>query len=163
MQTIEFKPIGIINSPFKEPKGTPIQPKVGDEAEGTIEVFSEFTEGLKDLDGFSYIVLIYHFHRSSKEKASLLVIPFMDDQYHGVFSTRAPKRPNSIGLSIVRLTKVEGSILHIKELDMLDQTPLLDIKPYTEAFDKRENIRIGWLENNIGKMPYAEDDGRFSE
>ena len=136
MNEIKYIQIGIIHSPFKEPKGTPIQPRAAQGIDGTVEVFQEYTEGLKDIDGFSYVILVYHFHLS--KESSLKVKPFMDDQTHGVFSTRAPNRPNPIGISVVQLVKIEGNILQVKDLDIVDGTPLLDIKPYIPEFDIRD-------------------------
>jgi tRNA-Thr(GGU) m(6)t(6)A37 methyltransferase TsaA len=154
-----LRPIGIIRTPFKEPKGTPIQASAGKDVEGTIELLPEYLDGVKDLDGFSHIVLLFKFHLS--KGYSLSVRPFMDDIDRGVFATRAPARPNQIGLSIVRLEKVEGNVLHIKDVDIVDGTPLLDIKPYTREFDIREDIRIGWLEGKVQMMSRTTDDGRF--
>jgi len=153
------KPIGVIHSPFREPKDIPIQSSAARDIEGTVEVYEEYMEGLKDLDGFSHIILIYYFHLS--KRYSLKVKPFMDDNLRGVFSTRAPSRPNNIGLSIVRLIKIEGNILYIKDVDVVDGTPLLDIKPYVPEFDVREDVRIGWLRDNIYKLSESKDDGRF--
>ncbi len=153
------KPIGVIHSPFREPKDIPIQSSAARDIEGTVEVYEEYIEGLKDLDGFSHIILIYYFHLS--KRYSLKVKPFMDDNLRGVFSTRAPSRPNNIGLSIVRLIKIEGNILYIKDVDVVDGTPLLDIKPYVPEFDVREDVRIGWLRDNIYKLSESKDDGRF--
>jgi len=159
MDEIKYKPIGIIHSSFKGPKGTPIQTTAAKGVDGTVVVFPEYVEGLKDLDGFSHIILIYHFHLS--KKSSLKVKPFMDNQIHGVFSTRAPSRPNSIGISIVRLTKIDKNILYIRDVDIIDGTPLLDIKPYVPEFDIREVNKIGWLEKNVNKLQTSKDDGRF--
>lgn len=159
MNEIKYIQIGIIHSPFKEPKGTPIQPRAAQGIHGTVEVFQEYTEGLKDIDGFSHVILVYHFHLS--KKSSLRVKPFMDDQTHGVFSTRAPNRPNPIGISVVQLVKIEGNILQVKDLDIVDGTPLLDIKPYVPEFDIRDAKKKGWLEKNISKLPTSKDDGRF--
>lgn len=159
MNEIKHKQIGIIRSPFKKPKGTPIQSSAAEGIEGTIEVFEAYAEGLKDLDGFSHIILVYHFHLS--KEPSLQVIPFMDDQIRGVFSTRAPNRPNRIGVSVVRLESVEGNILHVQDLDILDGTPLLDIKPYVPEIDIRETTKIGWLKKNVNKLSKSRDDGRF--
>ena len=156
---MKYKPIGIIHSPFKEPKGTPIQPAGAKGTEGTIEVFSEYAEGLKDVEGFSHIILIYHFHLS--KGAPLKVKPYMDNEARGVFATRSPSRPNPIGISIVRLVSIEQNILHIQDVDMVDGTPLLDIKPYVPEFDTRETEKIGWLEKNIYKLSISTDDGRF--
>jgi tRNA-Thr(GGU) m(6)t(6)A37 methyltransferase TsaA len=156
---IRYNPIGIIHSPFKEPQGTPIQPKGGKGVEGTVEVFPEYAEGLKDLEGFSHIVLVFHFHLS--KGYSLQVKPYLDDKEHGVFATRAPKRPNPIGISVVRLVRVEGNLLHIRDLDMIDGTPLLDIKPYVPEMNASEVERIGWLEGKAKRVEDASDDGRF--
>ncbi len=159
MDEIKYKPIGIIHSPFKEPKGTPIQPAAAKGIEGKVEVFPEYAEGLKDVKEFSHIILVCHFHLS--KKPSLKVKPFMDDQMRGVFATRAPSRPNSIGISIVRLVKIEENILHVQDVDIIDGTPLLDIKPYVCEFDPKEVNKIGWLEKNVHKLPTSNDDGRF--
>jgi len=161
MNEINYIQIGIIHSPFKEPEGTPIQPRAGQGIDGTVEVYKEYTEGLKDIEGFSHVILVYHFHLS--KESSLKVKPFLDDQTHGVFSTRAPSRPNPIGISVVRLVRIEGNILQVKDLDIVDGTPLLDIKPYVPEFDIRDAKTVGWLEKNISKLPTSKDDGRFSE
>lgn len=159
MDEVKYKPIGVIYSPFKEPKGTPIQPAGARGIGGTVEVFPEYAEGLKDIEGFSHIILICHFHLS--RGWSLEVKPFMDDQLHGVFATRAPARPNPIGISIVRLVRVEENILHIQDVDIVDGTPLLDIKPYVPEFDLRDVEKIGWLEKNLHKLSTSKDDERF--
>ncbi|AGK61270.1 putative methyltransferase, YaeB/AF_0241 family [Archaeoglobus sulfaticallidus PM70-1] len=161
MGEIKYKPIGIIHSPFKEPKGTPIQPTAARGIDGAVEVFPEYAEGLKDLEGFSHIILIYHFHLV--KKPSLKVKPFMDNQIRGVFSTRAPSRPNPIGISVVHLVRIEGNILYIRDVDIVDGTPLLDIKPYVPEFDVRGVEKIGWLEKNVHKLSTSKDDGRFTE
>ena len=151
MKKVVFTPIGIIHSPFKTRKGTPIQSPHAKEAEGTVEVFPEYAEGLADLDGFSHLLLLYHFHKS--EGFNLKVTPFLDSEVRGVFATRAPRRPNSIGLSITKLVRIENNVIHVKWLDILDGTPLLDIKPYVNFFDNpKEEIRTGWL---TGKKQYA--------
>jgi len=156
---IKYNPIGIIHSPFKESKGIPIQSAAAEGIEGTVEVFPEYADGLESIEGFSHIILIYHFHLS--KKFSLMVKPFMDKDAHGVFSTRAPTRPNPIGISIVRLIGIKENILYIKDLDIIDETPLLDIKPYVPEFDVRRECKIGWLEKNIHKLSTLKDDGRF--
>jgi len=127
MDLITFRPIGIISTPFQEPKGTPIQPRAAAGAVGTVKVFPEYCQGLQDLDGFSHIFLLYHFHHC--QGFSLLVKPFLDEVQRGVFATRAPARPNPIGLSLVRLDRIEHDTLHVREVDILDGTPLLDINP----------------------------------
>lgn len=154
-----YRPIGVIHTPHKEPKGTPIQPTGAQGIEGTIELNPEFTPGLKDLEGFSHIILLYHFHRA--EGYSLQVKPYMDKDTHGVFATRIPGRPNPIGLSVVRLLHIDGGTLHIQDVDILDSTPLLDIKPYVPAFDHRETDRIGWLTGRSGDVQHTKSDGRL--
>jgi tRNA (adenine37-N6)-methyltransferase len=156
---ISYTPIGIIHSPFSEIKGMPIQPSGAKGIKGTIELMPEFAEGLRDLEGFSHIILIYHLHLSTS--FSLKVKPFLDDQLRGVFATRAPRRPNPIGLSVVRLKEIKGNILHIEDIDIVDDTPLLDIKPYVPAFEVQEAVRIGWLSEKIGKASRERSDGRF--
>ncbi len=156
---IEYESIGIIHSPFKSPKGMPIQPAGAEGITGTVEVFEEFAEGLKDLDGFSHVILIYHFHRSSG--FDLHVAPFMDRSQRGIFATRAPRRPNPIGLSVVNLIKIEGAILHVRNIDILDGTPLLDIKPYVPDFDYHQVTHFGWLEKVPGRVRRQKSDGRF--
>jgi len=156
---IRYKPIGVIHSPFKDVQGMPIQPTGAMGIAGTIEIEPEYCDGLKDIEGFSHIVLIYHFHLS--DGYSLLVKPFMDDSLRGVFSTRAPRRPNPVGISLVRLVKVEGSTLHIENVDIVDGTPLLDIKPYVPEFDIQKNVRIGWLSDKADKANEIKADGRF--
>lgn len=156
---IEFKPIGRIRSPFSDPKGMPIQPSGAVGVRGTVDLFEEFREGLKDLDGFSHLILLYHFHLS--RGFSLTVVPFLDDEERGVFATRAPRRPNPIGLSIVRLERIEGTVLHICNVDVLDDTPLLDIKPFVPAFDAQEGVRAGWLEKTGQAVATRKSDDRF--
>jgi tRNA-Thr(GGU) m(6)t(6)A37 methyltransferase TsaA len=158
---IKFKPIGTIYSPFKEPLGVPIQTSGAKGIEGSVEVFAEFLEGLKDIDGFSHIILIYYFHLS--KKPSLLVTPFMDKHQHGIFATRAPARPNPIGFSVVKLEKVEGNLLLVKDIDIVNGTPLLDIKPCVPQFDFSKVTKTGWLENADKDIADVKDDGRFVE
>ena len=160
-ERIVYAPIGVIQTPFRDPRGTPIQPPAGRGVEGRVVVFPKYAAGLADLEGFSHLVLIYHFHRSGPPR--LHVRPFMDDREHGVFATRAPARPNPIGLSVVRLLKVEGNVLHVADVDIVDGTPLLDIKPYVPQFDAATGARIGWLQGKLGRLPRARDDGRFAQ
>ncbi len=136
-------PIGIIHSPFHEREQTPIQPSRS-QVQGRVEVYPEFAAGLEDIEGFSHIILLYVFHQSSG--FTLRVKPFLDDRLHGLFATRYPKRPNPIGISVVRLAGREGNTLQIEGVDVLDGTPLLDIKPYVSEFDLRTATRSGWLE-----------------
>ena len=161
MDKIECRPIGVIHSPFKEPRGTPIQPAGAEGIDGEVEVFPEYVEGLKDIESFSHILLIYYFHLSGE--VSLRVKPYMDDEAHGVFAMRGPSRPNPVGISIVRLAKVEGNILHVQDVDIVDGTPLLDIKPYVPEFDVRKVERIGWLGKNVHRLSTSKDDGRFTK
>ncbi len=144
---IKLKPIGIIHTPYKEPKGIPIQGKFEKGITGKVELFPEYKQGLKDIEGFSHIILIYHFDRSKDEK--LISKPFLEDESHGIFAIRGPHRPNHIGFSIVKLKKIENNIVTFSEVDILDGTPLLDIKPYVSHFDSRENVKNGWLEKHF--------------
>ncbi len=160
-QLIEYRPIGVIHSPFKDVRGVPIQPKAAKGVEGVIEVFPQYVDGLKDLDGFSHIILIYHFHLV--EGYSPLVKPYMDRVERGVFATRAPARPNPIGISVVRLVKIDENYIHVRDLDVVDGTPLLDIKPYVPDFDVFEVEKIGWLEKKIHKLRLARRDGRSAK
>ena len=139
---IEYTPIGTIHTPFKKVEGMPVQTKGAEGVPGTIEIDPGFAEGLKDLDGFSHVFLLYHFHRAGTRR--LEVTPFLDSTPRGVFATRAPRRPNPIGLSVVRLKSVEGNVLHVENVDILDGTPLLDIKPLVPRFDITEELRSGW-------------------
>jgi len=159
MEEIRYKPIGIIHSPFKKLTGTPIQPVGARGIKGTVEIAPEYTKGLKDLNRFSHIILVYHFHLS--QGYTLLVKPFMDDKLRGVFATRAPRRPNNIGISVVRLIKIEKNILHIENIDVVDGTPLLDIKPYVPEFDLQKVNRIGWLSERVERVYRTKADERF--
>ena len=157
---IGYRAIGTIHTPFAEREGTPIQPAGAEGVRGTVEVFPEYVEGLRDVEGFSHVVLLYHFHRS--EGYQLQVVPFMDTVPRGVFATRAPRRPNSIGLSVVGLRRIEGAILHVENVDMLDGTPLLDIKPYVPEFDAGPAARTGWLARAQGRVQKTRADDRFA-
>ena len=159
MDEIRYSPIGIIRSPFREIEGMPLQPCGAIGVAGTVEIKNELAGGLKDINGFSHIILIYHFHFS--KGFSLEVIPFLDDQPKGVFATRAPKRPNPIGLSIVKLINVENNLLHIEDVDILDNTPLLDIKPYVYIFDAMEQTQIGWYSKAKYNIRNKKSDFRF--
>lgn len=157
---MEISAIGTIHSPFTSLEGMPIQPVGASSIKGTIDVFEAYVDGLQDLDSFSHIMLLYLFHRSQGFK--LKVLPFMDSEARGVFATRAPKRPNPIGLSIVRLEKVEGNVLYIENVDILDGTPLLDIKPYVPDFDPQGEIRTGWLDKTSKTALDKRSDSRFT-
>jgi len=158
---IEFNPIGIIHSPFKELKGMPIQPAGAIGVKGTVEVFKEYQDGLKDLEGFSHIILLYYLHCSNGFR--LNVVPFMDVEPRGLFATRAPNRPNPIGLSVIRMDRIEDGILHIQNVDILDGTPLLDIKPYVPEFDAAQKVRTGWLQNTRKEVSNRKSDERFRQ
>jgi len=159
MRKNDLKPIGIIRTPFSDRKGMPIQPAGGRDVTATVEVFEEYRDGLKDLEGFSHIVLLFEFHES--QGYDLRVVPFMDKVRRGVFATRAPRRPNPIGLSVVRLDSIEGGTLHIRDIDILDGTPLLDIKPYVPEFDRGDEVRAGWLEEVRKTVSDRRSDERF--
>jgi len=156
---IRLKPIGIIHTPFHEKRGMPIQPAGAKGISGTVEVFEEYADGLADIDGFSHVILLYHFHEAGP--VSMKVVPFMDKEKRGLFATRAPARPNPIGLSIVELEKVEGTSFTVSGIDVLDGTPLLDIKPYVPEFDNREKVRTGWLKTVSHRVGRTRSDDRF--
>ena len=162
MNEIEFtfRAIGVLRTPYSSKSGVPIQGIFDPESKGRAEIFEAYGQGLQDIEAFSHLILLYVFHRS--EGYELICKPYMDDNLHGVFVTRAPKRPNPIGFSVVRLERREGNILHLAEVDMLDGTPLLDIKPFVPKFDHREDVCVGWME---GKFKRSEQgmisDDRF--
>ncbi len=156
---VTLEPIGIIHTPFKTKEGMPIQSIGAKGIKGQIELNEEFVPGLADLDGFSHIILIYYFHKSTGFE--LLTIPFLDDTPRGVFATRAPKRHNPIGLSVVRILKIEKNIIYVENVDMLDETPLLDIKPYIPDFDIHKTEKIGWIENKTESLNKNKSDRRF--
>lgn len=157
--SIEFHPIGIIHSPFTDLGDMPIQPKNAASAAGYAEIYAEFVDGLKDLEGFSHLILLYHFHRTSR--IDLVITPFMDQESRGIFATRAPTRPNPIGLSVVRLVQIDGGRLSFANIDILDGTPLLDIKPYVPEFDHYQDARIGWLAAARAQIRDKKSDDRF--
>lgn len=144
-----FKPIGVIHTPFKTLKGIPIQSIMSDE-KGIIEIFDEYLPALKDLDGFGYIYCLYLFDMV-KLPVPLQSKPFLDDDVKGVFAIRSPFRPNPIGISILKLLKIEGNEIHVSDVEMLDKTPVLDIKPYIQEIDTRVTDKIGWLKGKIRK------------
>ena len=142
---IIFKAIGTVYSPFKTLENMPIQPAGAIGVKGTVEVLPDFHAALQDLSGFSHIYLLYHFHRSKGFQPK--VTPFMDSHPRGLFATRAPVRPNPIGLSVVRLTRIDTGVLFIQNVDILDGTPLIDIKPYIPEFDHQTDVRTGWFDS----------------
>jgi tRNA (adenine37-N6)-methyltransferase len=159
--SFNITPIGTIHTPFENLEGMPIQPSGAADVMGTIVINKEYEPGLKDIEGFSHLILLYQFHRS--KGFDLLVKPFLDDQKRGLFATRAPRRPNPIGLSIVRLIERKDNVLSIKDIDVLSGTPLLDIKPYVPAFDVKKVTRTGWLEDKQEKAKTLKSDNRFIE
>ncbi|TCO07141.1 tRNA (N6-threonylcarbamoyladenosine(37)-N6)-methyltransferase TrmO [Natronoflexus pectinivorans] len=158
MESIQFYPIGKIFTPFTSIENMPIQPIAADGCKGYVELLPKFEDGLKDLDGFSHITLIYHFHKITNYE--LMTTPFMDKNPHGIFATKAPKRPNAIGISTVKLIKIEKNIIHIEQVDMLNETPLLDIKPFIPKFDNRTHAEDGWMKqyNNLPENLLKSDD-----
>lgn len=152
-ESITIHPIGVIRTPYDDREGMPIQGCFKEGATGRAELFPEYRAGLKDLDGFSHAILLYHFHRAKGMK--LVGSPFLEDEEHGIFAIRGPSRPNHIGLSVVRLLEVEEGALVFTEVDILDGTPLIDIKPYVSHFDARSDVRNGWLDKHFeeGTIP----------
>lgn len=156
---MQLTQIGIIHSPFQHATGTPVQPFCAAGTEGHIEVFDSYLNGLRDLDGFQRIWVLFWCHRASSSK--LTVIPYRDTVAHGLFATRAPARPNPIGLSPLRLFGISGNLLHVGELDILDGTPVLDIKPYVSQYDSYPAQRCGWLDGDRAKPRVVVADDRF--
>ena len=155
---LELTPVGLIHSPHRQAEGTPIQPRWAAGIEGTVKLFPEFVQGLRDLDGFDRIWLLYWFDRA--RTAQLEVVPYLDTQSHGIFATRAPSRPNAIGISCVRLLAVDGATLRVADLDVLNGTPLLDIKPFIPDYDVFPVGRVGWYAHAHGT---GMADGRFAK
>jgi len=155
MEKIVIDPIGIIHSPYKKPKNIPIQGRFKENVEAFAILREEYKEGLRDLQEYSHAILIYHFHKIKAKDEKIVAQPYLEKKTHGVFSIRSPYRPNRIGFSIVKIKKVVDNKLYFTEVDMLDQTPLIDIKPYVEYFDKREDVRSGWIEKHFknGEIP----------
>lgn len=151
--------IGTIHTPFDQLENMPIQPKGAHAIQGQLEIRPEYAAGLKDLDGFSHIYLIYQFHRA--QRTALVVTPFMDTVERGVFATRSPLRPNHLGLSIVELLSIKDNIVTVQGVDMLDGTPLIDIKPYITAFDQVSDCRSGWMQASGEEVTKKRSDRRF--
>ncbi|RZB29988.1 MAG: hypothetical protein SRB1_02268 [Desulfobacteraceae bacterium Eth-SRB1] len=158
---MKILPIGFIETPFNDSVGMPIQPSGAELVKGRIIVDEAYEQGLTDVEGFSHLILLYYFHRS--KGYDLMVKPFLDDQQRGLFSTRAPRRPNPIGISIVRLLSRSGRILTIQGIDVVSGTPLIDIKPYVPKFDIKDVTASGWLEKNQNKVASKTSDSRFVE
>lgn len=157
--TVSSRPVGFVRSRFTSVQGMPIQTAAASEEEAVLEVVPKFEDALLGIDGFEYLILITHLHRGEREP--LRVTPFLDDQEHGVFATRAPARPNRLGLSIVRLQRREGLRLFFSGNDMLDQTPVLDIKPFVPEFDNRQTSRVGWYASRIENLQHTRSDDRM--
>jgi tRNA-Thr(GGU) m(6)t(6)A37 methyltransferase TsaA len=153
MQQIIMRPIGKICSLYKESSNIPIQGTFNSEVDAYVELEEKYVDGLKDLDGFSHAIILYYFHRSQRE--DIVGRPFLEQNEHGIFSIRSPHRPNHIGLSVVKIKKIKTNRLYFTEVDMLDQTPVLDVKPYVRYFDSRDNVKCGWLDKHFrdGKVP----------
>ncbi len=158
-EPVTFRPIGVIRTPFTQIAGMPIQSSAAIGIAGRIELDPGLVAGLLDLDGFSHLTLLYHLDRITEPR--LTVTPFLDDTPHGIFATRSPARPNAIGMSTVRLVRISGPVLDVEDVDMLDGTPLLDIKPYIPAFDQRDGVRIGWFTDRLDALPSTVADDRF--
>ena len=158
---ITYRPIGTIHTPFSSLEGMPIQPSGAADVAGTVILKPQYETGLRDLDGFSHIILLYHFHLSAGHR--LTVTPFLDTVERGLFATRAPRRPNPIGLSIVRLTGIDGVTLQVTDVDMVDGTPLLDIKTWVPRFDTRADAQAGWLDKLQDRSRRVRSDHRFAE
>lgn len=158
---VTFQPLGVVRSPFSDLVGMPIQAVAARGVAGTLELDPAYAAGLRDIDGFSHLIVIYHLHLSGPGR--LLVTPFLDTQPHGIFATRSPQRPNAIGLSVVRLIRAEGARLHVEDVDMVDGTPILDLKPYVPQFDDRPADRIGWFAGQISRVTDTRADRRFAD
>jgi len=155
---ISVTPIGVLHSPYQTPEGMPIQAAFSD-AIGTLEIYADYVEGLRDLAGFEYLILLYRFHLALNEP--LRVKPFLDDEPRGVFATRAPTRPNRIGLSVVRLLGIRGNLLDLGDVDIVSGTPVIDIKPYVPVFDSRPDCRIGWYAGKLDRAQSFRADDRM--
>ena len=158
MDAIQFHPVGVIHTPFKKPQGMPIQGALRPDKKGHVEIFSEYRDGLRDVEGFSHLILLYHFHLV--EDYQLISRPFLDETPRGIFSIRGPRRPNPIGMTVVQLINIKDGILHVAGVDMVDGTPLLDIKPYFPDIDAHHTQKLGWLGNKMktsGKSRQADD------
>lgn len=156
---IKLNPVGYIYTPYDDVEDMPIQPAGATGVEGRIVVNPEYIEGLADIEDFSHIMLLYYFHRVKNPQ--LTVVPFLDNEPHGIFATRSPTRPNKIGISVVKLISVDRDTLYIENIDVLNGTPVLDIKPYFIDFDHHDAYRFGWYERAFGKVKNARSDDRF--
>ncbi len=156
---VVYRAIGVIRSPHRVPAGTPIQPRYAQDVEGEVVMREDLEPALMDLEGFERVWLLYAFDRAGSFEPR--VTPYRDTQEHGLFATRAPSRPNPLGMSVVRLLGREGNVLRVRDLDVLDGTPLLDIKPYVPEFDAYPDARAGWLDQ--GRDDRRRADERFHD
>lgn len=154
-----LEPIGTIHTPYTNLEEMPIQPSGAADTLGTLIINPAYKEGLKDLNGFSHLYVLYHFHKATRSE--LLVTPFMDTEVRGVFATRSPLRPSHIGMSVTQIVSVKDNIVTLKGIDVLDGTPLLDIKPYIPQFDAVSNVKTGWMNKNKTEVSNTVSDGRF--
>jgi len=161
MEGVTYQPIGVVRSPFTALEGMPLQTIAAQGVRGSVELEPAYAEGLKDLAAFSHLILLTHLHHMSGY--SLEVTPYLDDQPHGIFATRFPRRPDPIGLSVVRLIAIHDATLVIEDVDLLDGTPVLDLKPYVPAFDSRDTERIGWFTGRIERVHTTRSDNRFDQ
>jgi tRNA-Thr(GGU) m(6)t(6)A37 methyltransferase TsaA len=160
-EQIIFTPIGKITSPFESQEGTPIQGKMAPEKKARVEIFPDFAKGLKDLDGFSHIYLLYKFDRVGP--GDILTKPYLDTEKRGIFATRSPRRPNPIGLTIVKIEKVNSDSIDVSGVDLLNNTPIIDIKPYIPDFDEHKDVKIGWYGKNPKRQKLVLADDRFAK
>jgi tRNA-Thr(GGU) m(6)t(6)A37 methyltransferase TsaA len=158
-EPVFYQPVGVVRSPFTTLTGMPLQTVAARDVQCRIELDPRYAPGLRDLDGFSHLHVLTHLHLS--RPSELEVVPFLDDQVRGVFATRSPRHPNPIGLSVVCLLAVEGAVLHVEGLDLIDGTPVLDLKPFVPAFDNRETDRIGWFGGKTDRVFELRADDRF--
>ena len=158
--SVVYEPVGYFRSPFSDVKGMPIQPVGGLEIEGIIEILPQFQKGLLDLEGFSHVIVLSHLHQI--KGYDLVVKPFLDNVDHGIFATRSPKRPNPIGLSVMRLKSVSQTSIIVAGIDVLDGTPVLDVKPYVADFDQCDASRFGWFEGKSSNATHHLSDDRFA-
>ncbi len=156
---IDYRAIGIIRSPWTQPAGTPLQPAAARGVEGWLEIDPAYAEGLRDLDGFSHVIVLWHMHLVRGH--ALRVVPFLDEVARGIFATRSPKRPNPIGLSVLRVRGVRGCRIDVADLDAVDGSPIVDIKPYVPDFDAPPAERIGWFAGRLTDIASARADNRF--
>jgi tRNA (adenine37-N6)-methyltransferase len=156
---VSYQPIGVVHSPFVELEGMPLQSVAAGDVRAQIEIYAEFADGLADLDGFSHVHVVSHLDRGGPSR--LRVVPFLADAERGVFATRSPRHPNPVGLSVVRLVVVRGATLEVAGLDLLDGTPILDVKPYVPEFDAFEAERTGWLQDAAARVHDTRADARF--